>query len=246
MAMDFAHGFPPIEDALLTPFERMQRALARADYDLRYRRKLQDLRLLQMLLFKFYMDSMNSNKHPKDLIINNANSIFAEINLDQKSDYKIFALSSSSIAQNKQFFEENFSKKIQDVEINKNLNNKDYNFKTVSAINGFYPTDIKHDGMDTSAAASLSFKALLIMEMSELATPLSNNFDDSLSLSKNIEIEVLSNPGKSGYPNIITAFLSDNEDMLAGAITSESVMEIASGNFKNAILDKPSAPSNKL
>ena len=100
--------------------------------------------------------------------------------------------------------------------------------------------------MDTSAAASLSFKALLIMEMSELATPLSNNFDDSLSLSKNIEIEVLSNPGKSGYPNIITAFLSDNEDMLAGAITSESVMEIASGNFKNAILDKPSAPSNKL
>ena len=89
MAMDFAHGFPPIEDALLTPFERMQRALARADYDLRYRRKLQDLRLLQMLLFKFYMDSMNSNKHPKDLIINNANSIFAEINLDQKSDDKI-------------------------------------------------------------------------------------------------------------------------------------------------------------
>jgi hypothetical protein len=244
--MDHAHGFPPMEDALLSPFERMQRALARADYDLRYRRKLQDLRLLQMLLFKFFMDSMNSNKTPKDIIINNTNSIFTDINLDQKSDDKIFALSSSSIAQNKQFFEENFSKKIQDAEINKDLNNKDYNFKTVAAINGFYPTDIEHNGLETSEAASLSFKALLIMEMTELTSPLSNNYDDSLSLSKNIEVQVLSNPGKTGYPNIITAFLSDNQNMLASAVTSESVMENATGAFKHTILNVKDSPANKL
>ena len=111
MSMNYTHGFPPMEDSLLTPFERMQRALARADYDLIYRKKLQQLRILQLMLFKTFANPSNNENASTIILDNSKNSIFINTSIGKHSNDEIYKIPHSSIVSNKAFFQENFSKK---------------------------------------------------------------------------------------------------------------------------------------
>ena len=226
---------PHVEDAKLTPYERMIRARFRAKYIEDYYHKLLMMRLIQVWLFEQFQQILKEASKIRNNFIENDRFIFREELASVKftpNNSTMFKASSSENNNSFAIIENNLSQSIGDRNINKNLDTKDYNIKTMLAINGIYPNTINSSGELINAHAKIFINTAVVVEFTSLFSSLSKSYDPKRSLEENIELELLLKPNSNGYSNILSVLMAKETHVIHNAIASRSVYMTASPLIK--------------